>query len=86
MDLNLNIRTEQAYYRMTDITDKLYAQSRNGNNFYKLYRLVVDEDNILLAYKNVKAHMGLHTAGVDRKTQRDYSSMSGEEIIRMVRG
>ena len=49
MALETRLRAEQAYYDMNKITDKLYAQSKNGNNFYKLYDLVISENNILLA-------------------------------------
>ena len=45
--------------------DQLYMQSKNGNNFYKLTKLMESEENIRLAYRNIKKNMGSHTAGVD---------------------
>lgn len=65
MALETRLRAEEAYYDMSKITDKLYAQSKNGNNFYKLYELIISEDNILLAYRNIKRNTGSNTKGTD---------------------
>lgn len=84
MALETRLRAEQAYYDMTRITDKLYAQSKNGNNFYKLYNLIICEDNILLAYRNIKRNTGSNTKGTDGKTVKDYANMSMDEMIQTV--
>ena len=42
------------YYDMQHIYDELYAQSKNGNNFYKLLEIIGSEQNICLAYRNLK--------------------------------
>lgn len=39
------------YYDMQHIYDELYAQSKNGNNFYKLLEIIGSEQNICLAYR-----------------------------------
>lgn len=85
MALETRLRAEQAYYDMNKITDKLYAQSKNGNNFYKLYDLVISENNILLAYRNIKKNTGSKTKGTDNKTVNDYADMSIKELINIVR-
>lgn len=85
MALNSRIRAEQAYYDMQHITDKLYAQSKNHNNFYKLYDLIIKEDNILLAYRNIKRNTGSKTEGTDGKTVQDYKNISAENLINIVR-
>ena len=36
------------YYDMQHIYDELYAQSKNGNNFYKLLEIIGSEQNICL--------------------------------------
>ena len=41
------------YYDMQHIYDELYAQSKNGNNFYKLLEIIGSEQNICLAYRNL---------------------------------
>ena len=63
------------YYDMQHIYDELYAQSKNGNNFYKLYELIISEDNILLAYRNIKRNTGSNTKGTDGKTVKDYANI-----------
>ena len=85
MALETRLRAEQAYYDMSNVNDKLYAQSKNGNNFYKLYELIISENNILLAYRNIKKNTGSNTKGTDGKTVKDYAEMSMEELINIVR-
>lgn len=70
---------------MQSILDSLYVQSRNGNNFYKLTRLMEKEENILLAYRNIKKNMGSHTAGVDGKTIADIESLTVDEVVGKIR-
>ncbi|MBS6161060.1 MAG: group II intron reverse transcriptase/maturase [Firmicutes bacterium] len=70
---------------MTKVTDKLYAQSKNGNNFYKLYELIISDNNILLAYRNIKRNTGSNTKGTDGKTVKDYTNISVNELINIVR-
>ena len=61
--------------------DQLYMQSKNGNNFYKLTKLMESEENIRLAYRNIKKNMGSHTAGVDGKTIADIEDLTVEEVV-----
>ena len=70
---------------MQKVFDELYASSKNGNNFYKLYELIISKENILLAYRNIKTNNGSHTAGVDGKTIDDMSRLTDEEVINRVR-
>lgn len=65
--------------------DALYASSRNGNNFYKLYEIIISRENILLAYRNIKTNNGSHTAGVDGRTIDDISRLTDDEVINRVR-
>jgi len=50
------------------VYDELYAASKNGNNFYKLLEIIGSEQNIRLAYRNLKTNRGSKTAGTDGKT------------------
>ena len=45
------------YYDMQHIYDELYAQSKNGNNFYKLLEIIGSEQNICLAYRLSLIHI-----------------------------
>lgn len=42
------------YYNLTEIFDKLYQESSNNKKFYNLMDLITSNENILLAYRNIK--------------------------------
>ena len=73
------------YYDMQHIYDELYAQSNNGNNFYKLLEIIGSEQNICLAYRNLKTNSGSKTAGTDGLTIDDIKHLCDEDIIMKVR-
>ena len=50
------------YYDMQDTFDELYQKSMNGEKFEDLMELILSRDNILLAYRNMKANKGSYTA------------------------
>jgi len=71
---------------MQSILDGLYQQSRNGDNFYKLIELMKKDENIRLAYRNIKRNMGSLTAGTDGMTINDIKVLSTDEVIEKVQG
>ena len=73
------------YYDTQHIYDELYAQSKNGNNFYKLLEIIGSEQNICLAYRNLKTNSGSKTAGTDGLTIDDIKHLCDEDIIMKVR-
>lgn len=73
------------YYGMTETFDKLYAESRDEKVFTHLYELVTAEENILLAYRNIKRNKGSTTAGVDRKTILDLEAIPRERFVELAR-
>lgn len=54
------------YYGMQPVFDELYHRSLEGENFTDLMDLILSRDNILLAYRNIKANGGSYTAGTDK--------------------
>ena len=46
------------YYGMQEIFDDLYAKSAAGEKFTDLMDLILSRENILLAYRNIKAKDG----------------------------
>ena len=70
---------------MQNVFDELYACSKNGNNFYKLYEIIISKENILLAYRNLKTNPGSKTSGVDKKTIADISKLTDDEVVSKVR-
>lgn len=73
------------YYGMQQTFDELYQKSKNGENFSNLMSLILSRDNILLAYRNIKANGGSYTAGTDNKNITDIGSRTPEEVIEKVR-
>ena len=65
--------------------DELYSNSLNGNNFYKLIDIIGSEENIRLAYRNIKTNKGSNTAGVDNLTIKDIWHLNDTKIIHEVR-
>lgn len=73
------------YYDMQKEFDSLYAASKNGNNFYKLLEIIGSEENIRLAYRNLKKNNGSTTGGTDGKTIDDIKNLSDYEVVNTVR-
>ncbi len=69
---------------MQSCFDELYARSANGQNFYGLLDLMQAEDNIRLAYRNIKRNTGSKTAGYDELTIQDIKELSVLKVIRKV--
>ena len=72
------------YYDFQEIQDKLYAESKNGKIFNKLVEVIIQPENIRLAYRNMKKNDGSHTPGTDGKTIADLEKISDEEIVTLV--
>ena len=73
------------YYGMQEIFDELYQKSQNGEVFNNLLDLILSKDNILLAYRNIKANKGSYTAGTDNKNITDIGGRTPDEVIQKVR-
>lgn len=69
---------------MQHCLDNLYAQSVNGQNFYDLINIISSNDNIRLAYRNIKRNTGSKTAGVNKLTIQDIQTLSVEEVVEKV--
>ena len=74
------------YYGQQSTFDELYERSLSGAKCNKLYEKIVEENNILLAYRNIKANTGSKTQGTDGRTIKDIAGMTNEQVIVMVRG
>ena len=73
------------YYDLQSVFDDLYAKSKRGKHFSKLMEIVISDENILLAYRNLSKNKGSRTAGTDHKTIRYLSGFSNESLIRYIR-
>ena len=72
------------YYGMLEAFDSLYAQSKEGHVFTDLMSLILKRENILLAYRNIKANTGSKTAGTDKLTIGDIGKLSPDEVVQKV--
>lgn len=73
------------YYDMQHVFDELFSKSGENHKFKKLYDLITDERNILLAYRTIKSNEGSKTAGTDSYTIDDYKIMNRDEFISKIR-
>lgn len=73
------------YYGMQEIFDDLYAKSAAGEAFTNLMDLILSRDNILLAYRNIKANSGSNTPGTDNLTIKDIGKLTSEDVVEKVR-
>lgn len=69
------------YYDMVDRFDELYSRSQRGEHFKNLMGIISSEENIKLAYRNIKRNSGSLTAGTDKKTIRDIEGLTQEEYV-----
>lgn len=73
------------YYGMQPVFDELYRRSMEGDTFTDLMDFILSRDNILLAYRNIKANGGSYTAGTDNKNISDIGCLSPETVVEKVR-
>lgn len=73
------------YYDMEKIFDDLYAQGKTDKVFNHLMEIIESEENIKLAYRNIKRNSGSSTAGVDHRTIDNLAILSEEAYVRLIR-
>lgn len=64
---------------------QLYEGSLEGKTFDRLMPLIISEQNILLAYRNICKNGGSKTPGTDGETIEHIHRLSVDEVIRKVR-
>lgn len=86
---NLSVSTKLRYfeyYNMQPTFDWLYKRSKhNAMVGVNLYDLIISKNNILLAYRMIKANTGSKTAGVDGQTISDFKIKDKDTFIREIR-
>ncbi len=73
------------YYGTIDVLDDLYKKSKQGMTFNKLYELIIDERNIMIAYRTIKRNTGSKTKGVNGHTIKFLEKLEVTELVKMVR-
>lgn len=74
------------YYGTQELFDDLYRLSDKGAVFTDLMPLITSEQNILLAYRNIKRNKGSQTAGTNKRTILDVKENNPEKLLAYVRG
>jgi group II intron reverse transcriptase/maturase len=74
------------YYDFQSVFDELHEKSVKGATFTKLMEIITCENNILLAYRNIKKNKGSTTEGTDGHTIEHYKDWSEERFVRYFQG
>lgn len=72
------------YYDMIETLDQLYADSLKGKVFTNLYEIIISENNIKLAYRNMRKNDGGKTPGVDGMNITNLNEIKEDEFIKIV--
>ncbi|WP_396127977.1 hypothetical protein [Clostridium sp.] len=68
------------------IFDELYEKSLNGKKFDNLLSLILNEQNILLAYRNIKKNKGSKTQGTNENTIIEIGENNPKKLVQYVVG
>ncbi|MCE0555121.1 hypothetical protein LQK80_36840 [Bacillus thuringiensis] len=83
--MNATLRNSE-YYGMQSTFDTLYERSKyNCTKGIGLYEIITSKENILLAYRNIKANTGSKTKGTDGITIDNYKMKNVENFIKDIR-
>lgn len=66
---------------MQDIFDTLYEESTKNREFTKLLQFITCEQNILLAYRNIKNNKGSTTVGTDNLDITHYKEWDKDKFV-----
>ena len=72
------------YYDMQSIYDELYQKSKAGGKFRNLMRIITCENNIKLAYRNIKNNTGSKTYGTDFMNIKDIEQINVDEFVQII--
>ena len=73
------------YYNMQTTFDKLYIDSQNKRSFTNLMDIITSENNIKLAYRNIKGNKGSKTCGTNKKNILDIAETDIDKFVIIVR-
>ena len=73
------------YYDLQECFDNLYARSKQGEVFTNLMELISSEENIRLAYRNIKRNSGSHTSGTNSRNIEDIEKLSADNLTEIIK-
>lgn len=72
------------YYGLQDKFDELYKKSKNNYKFSKLMNLITSEENVRLAFRNIKTNSGSKTCGTDNRNINDIKEEKLDKYIKFI--
>ncbi|WP_023977091.1 group II intron reverse transcriptase/maturase [Clostridium beijerinckii] len=72
------------YYTMQQVFDNLYAESCSNKKFKDLLQFIISEENILLAYRNIKKNKGSKTVGTDNVNITYFENMDNQKFVKYI--
>ena len=73
------------YYDMTETFDRLYEASQNQEIFTDIMSVIMSDENIMLAYRNIKKNKGSNTKSIDKQTIKDIGIMSEKDFLSVIK-
>ncbi|WP_243108564.1 group II intron reverse transcriptase/maturase [Clostridium rectalis] len=72
------------YYNMQDLFDNLHSKARRNYKFTDLMKYIASENNILLAYRNIKRNDGSVTVGTDGLNVNYFEKMDSDYFVKLI--
>ena len=73
------------YFGLQSTFDNLYEESKKGRYFKNIYELIISEENIRLAFRNLKSNTGSKTKGKNGHTIKHLNKIDADKIIRLTK-
>ncbi|WP_103652545.1 group II intron reverse transcriptase/maturase [Bacillus thuringiensis] len=73
------------YYGIQPVLDNLYQKATEGKSFKNLMHIITSDDNILLAYRNIKGNKGSKTAACDNVNIKDIERMEQSYFLNEIK-
>ncbi len=73
------------YYNIQDTFDNLYKQSKNGKQFKNLLSIITSDENVMLAFRNIKKNKGSKTKGTNKTNIIDVGKSEPQKLINYVK-
>ncbi|WP_318582053.1 group II intron reverse transcriptase/maturase [Bacillus paranthracis] len=73
------------YYGIQPVLDDLYRRATKKNSFKNLMPIIISDENILLAFRNIKGNKGSKTAACDNVNIKDIERMEQSYFLNEVK-
>lgn len=73
------------YYGIQTFLDNLYQKATKKNSFKNLMPIIISDENILLAFRNIKGNKGSKTAACDNVNIKDIERMEQSYFLNEVK-